>query len=200
VINQALRQIQDEGDLLPTIDELQAAHAAGEPIEFMDKTFWTHGVLYALGADVMDAPSDRATAASLEHWVRAGVGGVVNGRPAGGYNTADITQVITDLVQEWGQHDQTGPWRSHLEVAPPFIVSTGALCGRFDVLLTRTGTPDVVVEIDSQHRSRSMEKLRFAHTAGATAVWIRWHSGALRNVPGIYVIDLLDLTKRITRS
>lgn len=199
-IDDALRQIQDEGDLLPTIDELRAAYAAGEPIEFMDRMFWTQGVLHLLGVGATAARRDRVAAASLEQWVRAGAERAVNRSPAGGYRTADVTRVITDLVEEWGQHDQAGPWRSHLEVAAPFIVPTGALCGRFDVVLTRTDTADVVVEIDSQHRARSMEKLRFAHAAGATAVWIRWHSGVLRNIPGVYVIDLLDLTKRMTRS
>lgn len=75
--------------------------------------------------------------------------------------------------------------------------TTGSLCGQIDVVLTQAGSQDLVVEIDSAHNSRSMEKLRFAYTAGATAIWIRWHSGAVRKVRGVHVIDLLDQTRQI---
>ncbi|SMD27177.1 hypothetical protein SAMN05661093_10774 [Kibdelosporangium aridum] len=83
---------------------------------------------------------------------------------------------------------------------PPFIPTTGTLCGQLDMVLTRTGSPDLVVEIDSAHQSRSMEKLQFAHAAGATATWIRWNYGTARKIPGIHVIDLISQTKRITRT
>jgi hypothetical protein len=200
-IDAALRGIQDEGDLLAGVDELRAAYAAGEPIRFMDRTFWTQGVMHVLGLDCGDRPRrDREAVASLEQWVRAGVGGVVNRRrPPGTYSTADLTRVITDLVGQWGRHDETGPWRGFFELVPPFIPTTGFRCGHVDVVLTRAGSPDLVVEIDSAHHGRSMQKLQFAHAAGATAVWIRWNIGAVRKVPGVHVIDLLGLTRRIAR-
>lgn len=196
-VDQALRRIQNEGDLLATTAELRAAHTAGEPIRFMGRTFWTQGVLHVLGLDVADRPPDRA-AVSLENWVRAGVSRVVNRRPPPGTNrTATITRLITDLVEQWGKHDTTGPWRSFFELVPPFIPTTGHMCGRIDVVLTRIGSPDLVVEIDSAHNSRSMEKLQFACAAGATTVWIRWNSGAARQVPGVHVVDLLRETKSL---
>jgi Probable Zinc-ribbon domain len=201
-IDDALRQIRDEGDLLPSADKLRAAHARGEPIRFMDRTFWTQGVLYVLGLD--DAPDcrrERADIASLEQWLRANVGRVVNRHhPRETHDTSTLTRVLTDLVEQWGQRDETGPWRSFFELVPPFIPTTGRLCGQFDVVLTRGGSPDLVVEIDSAHHPRSMEKLQFAHAAGATATWIRWNYGTARRVPGVHVIDLIDQTKRITRA
>jgi hypothetical protein len=67
------------------------------------------------------------------------------------------------------------------------------------VVLTRPGSRDMVVEIDSTNKDRSMEKLRFAHLAGATAVWIRWRQGAVRKVPGVHVIDLVADTRKTRR-
>ncbi len=100
------------------------------------------------------------------------------------------------MVARWRSFSK----RSFAELTPPFIPAGGSLCGSIDVVLTREGSPDLVVEIDSEHQPRSMEKLQFAHAAGATAVWIRWNYGAVRKVPGVHVIDLLDQTKRIKRT
>lgn len=198
-IEAALRRIQDMGDLAPAVEELRAAHAAGEPIRFMGRTFWTQGVVHVLEFGAPRWPRDVVAAASLERWVRAGLRRVINHqRPAASYSTAALTRVITDLVEHWGHNDPTGAWRSFFELVPPFIPSSGSLCGQMDVVLTRAGSPDLVVEIDSAHRVRSMEKLCFAQAAGATAVWIRWHRGATRTVPGVHVIDLVAQTK-VTR-
>jgi hypothetical protein len=67
---------------------------------------------------------------------------------------------------QWGASDENGAWSSFCELVPPFIPSTGTVCGNLDVVLTRPGSRDVVVEIDSTNKDRSMEKLRFAHRAG----------------------------------
>ncbi|MFC7614275.1 hypothetical protein ACFQV2_12805 [Actinokineospora soli] len=72
------------------------------------------------------------------------------------------------------------------------------MSGRVDVVLTRLGSPDLVVEIDSAHKPRSMEKLQFAYAAGATAVWVRWREGTVRKIPGVHVIDLVNQTRTVT--
>ena len=195
-IDEALSRIQDEGDLLPTEEQLLAAHTRGEPIEFMRRTFWTHGVLHVLGIDVPGRSRDRGNVASLRRWGRTGVERRVR---AGHYQTAEMTQLITGLVQQWGEQE-TRPWRSFLELTPPFIPTDGEMCGAIDVVLTRPRSLDLVVEIDSGHNRRSLEKLQFADTAGATAVWIRWYAGTVHGAAGVHSIDLVNQTKRIKGS
>lgn len=90
-----------------------------------------------LGLD--DAPGDqardRADVTSLEQWIRSRVGRVVNRHlPRETHDTSALTRVLTDLVEQWGQRDETGPWRSFFELVPPFIPTTGTLCGQFDVV------------------------------------------------------------------
>lgn len=196
-IKDALRRIQDQGNALPAPEALNAAYTAGEPISCLGRQFWTHGVLHVLQIPTPGLPSDHTSATSLERAVRAGLCQIrVEPHLTGGHTTAALTRVITDLVEQWGTGDDTGTWNSYFEVVPPFIPSTGSLCGHLDVVLTRPGSRDLVVEIDSTNKDRSMEKLLFAHRAGATAIWIRWRSGTVRHVPGVYVIDLVAETRR----
>jgi hypothetical protein len=191
-IDEALSRIQDEGDLLPTTEQLLAAHTQGEPIQFMRRTFWTQGVLHVLGIDVPGRSRDRGNVASLRRWVRTGV---ERRARAGHYQTAEMTQFITSLVQQWGEQERR-PWRSFVELTPPFIPTDGEMCGAIDMILTRPRSLDLVIEIDAAHNPRSLEKLQFADTAGATAVWIRWHDGSVRHSPEIHIIDLVNQTKR----
>ncbi|GAA4410195.1 hypothetical protein GCM10023148_01320 [Actinokineospora soli] len=194
-VEDTLRRLKEEGDLLPAIEQLRAAHAAGEPIEFMRRRFWTQGVLHVLGlAD--EQPPDNQSALSLHRWLRRELGQVLI--PTSRYSTSDVTSILTGLVLRWGLHDKTGPWRGFLELVPPFIPTNGYMSGRVDVVLTRLGSPDLVVEIDSAHKPRSMEKLQFAYAAGATAVWVRWREGTVRKIPGVHVIDLVNQTRTVT--
>lgn len=195
-VDAALRKIQREPDRVPTRRRLRDAHKAGEPIEFLDRVFWTQGVLYVLGIrgsiKPRDQLCDQAILASLKRSVRAGID---RRRQAGSCGTAEMTAVLTELVQRWGARTRTGPWRGYLELTPPFIPTTGQMCGKMDIVLTHAGSPDLVVEIDSTPCSRSLEKLQFAQEAGATAIWIRWHHGAAYTAPGVHVIDLVAETR-----
>lgn len=73
-VDEALRRIWNEGDLLATAAELRAAHTAGEPIRLMGRTFLTKGVLHMLGLDVADRPLDGAVV-SLDDWARPAFAG-----------------------------------------------------------------------------------------------------------------------------
>jgi hypothetical protein len=200
-IDSALVRIKElSSHSLPVPERLSAAHAAGQPADILGRRYWTRGVLHVLQLPAARPPRDQSSPVSLERAVRAGLRQVIaRDKPAGEYATAALTRILTDLVMQWGASDDTGPWSSFFELVPPFIPSTGSVCGNLDVVLTRPGSRDMVVEIDSTNKDRSMEKLRFAHRAGATAVWIRWRQGLVRKVPGVHVIDLVSDTRKTRR-
>jgi hypothetical protein len=51
---------------------------------------------------------------------------------------------------------------------------------------------DLVIELDSTNKARSVDKLRFAQRAGGVPIWVRWRRAPVRGVPGAHVIDLTD--------
>ncbi|MDQ7806029.1 hypothetical protein Q5425_19995 [Amycolatopsis sp. A133] len=58
------------------------------------------------------------------------------------------------------------------------------------MVITPPRGADLVIEIDSAHNPRSVEKLQYAHAAGAVSIWSRWRAGPLQEVPGVTTIDL----------
>jgi len=195
-VDEALRTLNEKGDQQPDADRLRAALEAGEPIEIYERRFWTQGVVHVMDLPMARKISTRSVGDRMDQSIRAILSSRINRRrPRWLEGTAAMTSLITDLVVAWGEADEDGPWRGHRELTPPFIPSDGRMCGKVDIVLTRPETADIVVEIDSTHNLRSLEKLQFAASAGATAIWIRWHSGAPRSMSDIHVIDLIDLTR-----
>lgn len=84
------------------------------------------------------------------------------------------------------------------ELSLPLTPGGSARFGRPDLTVMRLDASDLVIEIDSEHKEQSVEKLAFARAAGATAVWVRWRGGRVDAPSGIAVIDLVDATRGLT--
>ncbi|WIX76894.1 hypothetical protein QRX50_36540 [Amycolatopsis carbonis] len=116
------------------------------------------------------------------------------GDAGSGYDTKTITRILTGLVLDWADAQprkfRHKRWIGYRELTIPITPGGAIRYGRLDVVVTRPGPPDLVIEIDSTNNPRSVEKLQFAHAAGAVPVWIRWGSGARHEPPGVTTIDL----------
>ncbi|TQM85482.1 hypothetical protein FHX81_7966 [Saccharothrix saharensis] len=133
---------------------------------------------------------------ALRSWLRGGLVALAGPRPQERHSTTTITQLITRLVPDWAEaqprryrHDR---WLTYRELTIPITPGGATRYGRLDIVVTRPHQADLAVEVDTADNPRSVEKLRFAHAAGAVPVWIRWHSGTLSQHPGIAVIDLRE--------
>ncbi|WNV84728.1 zinc-ribbon domain-containing protein [Umezawaea sp. Da 62-37] len=183
-------------ELPPTAERLRAAVEDRTPITVLGKAHWPLGWLHLLGHGQTTPEMDFMAVEALEGWLRTGLTAVAGPLPQERYDTATITKVVTGLVAAWADAQprrfRRDRWLVYRELTIPMTPGGASRYGRLDVVVTRPHQADMVIEIDSTNNPRSVEKLRFAHAAGAVPVWIRWHSGALHQHPGIPVIDLRE--------
>jgi hypothetical protein len=99
---------------------------------------------------------------------------------------AALTWWMTAAIREWAHELGWSPYR---EVRLP-LAGDERESGRLDLIIYRRGLPELVIELDSQNDRRSIAKLECARDLGALTVWIRWHAGGVRGIPGVHVLDL----------
>lgn len=190
--------------LLPAVDDLRAAVDGRHPVHILEKQHWPTGWLHHLGALQTPAPAeDGVLIDQLREVLTAGVDAVV-----GGYGreqqlrTDRVTRFLTEAIKSWayGQETQSRArrWNVYGELSLPLTPGGSTRYGRLDLTVMRPERPDLVIEIDSQHKEKSIEKLTFARAAGATAVWVRWRGGRVDAPAGIPVIDLTEATRGLT--
>jgi hypothetical protein len=157
-----------------------------------DKPFWMAGVRHLTGAAPPFPADGSAVAATLEQRLQAR-SDAVRAAVAGGSIPAG-TRVLTKLIERWAHAHGCGErrWRCHREVFVPVTPAGARLSGIVDLVVERPGLADLVIEVDSTNKARSVDKLRFAQRAGGVPIWVRWRRGPVRGVPGVHVIDLTD--------
>ncbi|GAA1027201.1 hypothetical protein GCM10009565_48270 [Amycolatopsis albidoflavus] len=180
--------------LPPGEAELRAAVDAREPVKILGKAHWPHGSLRVLGHDSEPPAEDPAAVAALRTWLRQALAGTDLKADAESHSTAAVTGLLTGLVRDWADAQprtfRHNRWIGYRELTVPVTPGGARRYGRLDVVVNRPGRPDLVIEIDSAHNPRSVEKLLFARDAGAVPIWIRWLGGSLHEHPDITVIDL----------
>jgi hypothetical protein len=105
-------------------------------------------------------------------------------------STREVTADLTRAIIGWAlRHGWSARTEARIEV-PDRLVA--ARLGYVDVVVDPgQGRPCIAIEIDSTDKPWSMEKLRYAVTAGMTAVWVRWGDREwARPDPDIDVIQL----------
>lgn len=91
-----------------------------------------------------------------------------------GRRTGDVTASITSAVRDWAQ---ANGWSSLTEVPvvmPNDPTNMSRRQGLYDIVIERSGLPDLVIEIDRANKRWSAKKLGFAADRGMEAVWVRW--------------------------
>ena len=87
-------------------------------------------------------------------------------------STRAVTLEITDVVVRWAL---ARAWSPRVEARVEAATQAGETrLGFIDVVIRRSGEPDLAIEIDSGDKPWSVDKLRHAARAGMQAIWIRW--------------------------
>lgn len=178
--------------LPPAEEQLRAAVDARNPIVVLGKAHWPYGWLRLLGHETAPPAQEPETVDALrtwlQHWLPQG-----NPSRSLGADTKSGTAILTRRVLDWADAQprkfRHHRWVGYRELTIPITPGGSTRYGRLDIVITRPYDPDLVIEIDSAHNPRSVEKLQFAHAAGAVPIWIRWHSGPLHDT-GVPTIDL----------
>lgn len=106
-----------------------------------------------------------------------------------GLTTRATTAEITHAIVRWAA---SRGWRVRTEVRvePPQSTAQSRV-GYVDVVVREGSGPDLAIEIDSEDKRWSVEKLRYAAAAGMQAVWVRWGDDQWAGVlEGVDVIQL----------
>uniref|UniRef100_UPI003F491FFB zinc-ribbon domain-containing protein n=1 Tax=Amycolatopsis sp. CA-096443 TaxID=3239919 RepID=UPI003F491FFB len=178
--------------LPPAEEQLRAAVDAGNPVVVLGKAHWPYGWLHLLGHETAVPAEEPETVDFLHAWLQHGL--VRGGRDRlASSDTKSGTRILTGLVLDWADAQpykfRHHRWVGYRELTIPITPGGSTRYGRLDIVITRPGKPDLVIEIDSTHNPRSVEKLQFAHAAGAVPIWIRWQAGSLHET-GVPTIDL----------
>lgn len=181
-------------ELPPGEEVLRAAVDARSPAMLLGKAHWAPGWLRALGHDTPPPVEDPTAVESLRAWLRRELAGVDLKTTAADRGTKNVTRSLTGTVLDWADAQprkfRHHRWLGYRELTVPVTPGGSVRYGRFDIVVNRPQQADLVIEIDSAHNPRSVEKLLFARDAGAAAIWIRWLGGQLHDHPGITTIDL----------
>jgi hypothetical protein len=118
-----------------------------------------------------------------------------------GLPTGATTTAITRAVARWAS---SRGWQARTEARVGLEADRATVpkLGYIDVVVRRGGgMPDMAIEIDSEDKRWSLDKLRHAAAAGMHAIWIRWGddewAGAFE---GVDVIQLQVRRKARRRS
>lgn len=190
------------GRLVPTAQDLRLAVERREPLRLLDRSHWAPGWLHYLGAGGAPAVRVAPEVASLDSTLSTGAEELLDYFGDRQLRVEDVTRILTDLIVGWAQSQETKwrdrRWKTFRELSLPITPAGSTRFGRVDLTVMRPDAPDLVVEIDSAHNDRSVEKLTFAHEAGGVPVWVRWRGGRVEAPEGVHLIDLVAATRRLT--
>lgn len=102
--------------------------------------------------------------------------------------TREATWALTSMIRNWLDNIYDEVWGEVWMYGSNF---TGKHGGRVDLLASSQDTPDLIVEIDSDHKANSITKLKWASQLGADVLWVRWRRGRINCPQEIPVIDLI---------
>lgn len=87
--------------------------------------------------------------------------------------TAEMTAYITATIVRWAMF---AGWVCRTEARVRFGHDGRgrARIGYVDILVSRTNSADLAIEIDSTQKPWSMEKLRHLADSGLSSIWVRW--------------------------
>lgn len=191
------QQIQDIANLawpIPTLQQAMEAQASHRPVplDIYDPSspmIWANGLIHRY------RPRQQRQVVLDPRWLGMLQATLEAHLPkCAGRSVKDGTYMIGRCIQYWAR--QMGA-TSYRELTIPIAngCETQHGWGRLDWTILSTNHADIIIEVDSDHKQFSLDKLQWAQRAGGASLWIRWNRGRIvQSDQDVTVIDIKALT------